>query len=105
MRLLITGSTREEVSLPPKFSTAPCDCTENESTLRRKPCTLGESGFLRTPSWVVRCFIASFQNSPGLSYDLTPALHLVIMFANKVERCNYIRKGSSSLHEKEALDA
>ncbi len=33
------------------------DFDDEESTVRRKPCTLGESGFLRTPS----CFEVDFM--------------------------------------------
>src|SRR6266481_10060545 len=52
------------------FSNSLSDCANDEFTVRRKPCTLGESGFLRTPSWVLRCFIASFPGSPGCYFPL-----------------------------------
>ena len=35
----------------------------------REPCTLGESGFLRAPSWILRCFIAYFPWLPHCCLD------------------------------------
>ncbi len=43
--------------LSPTFSQSFSDLNDDEFTLRRKPCTLGESGFLRAPNWVLRCFM------------------------------------------------
>src|SRR5208282_3651942 len=38
-------------------------------TVGREPCTLGESGFLRVASWVLRCFIALVLKSPLLPFS------------------------------------
>ena len=47
---------------------------DGEFIARRKPCTLAESGFLRTPNWVLRCFIwfpgsLSLSIPGGLPYE------------------------------------
>ena len=46
---------------------------DDEFGVRRKPCTLGESGFLRAASWVLRCFIARLLESPGHCFQLDSA--------------------------------
>src|SRR5260370_31691586 len=63
------------------------DCDADELAARRKPCTRGESGFLRTPRWVPRCFIAFLFEPPGPVFNLTYRLRESIMFAHISSRC------------------
>ena len=69
-KVLPTRGNDEDVSFVSSVRLISFTAADDEFGERRKPCTRGESGFLRASSWVLRCFIAFLFEPPGSCVQL-----------------------------------